>query len=105
MAKYTVIGVEPKVFRPTEKNPQGSRAMELHLVGKSAKVFGKKAATVTIYDSSPSFSQVVNFFSLPVELIGFDVTVDYDSRGFLENFELLEKLVSKKPDSAEPDKK
>lgn len=104
MAKYTVIGVEPKVFKPTEKNPQGSRALELHLVGKSAKVFGKKVANVTIYDSSPSFSQVVSFFSLPVELIGFDVTVDYDNRGFLETFELLEKSVSKKSE-AEPDKK
>lgn len=98
MAKYTIIGVESKVFKLTEKNPQGSRAMELHLVGKSAKVFGKKAASVTIYDSSPCFPQISSFVNIPVELIGFNVTVDYDNKGYLEDFELLDKPV-KKPES------
>lgn len=107
MAIYTIIGVEPKVFKPSDKNPNGSRAMELHLVGKSANVFGKKASNVTIYDNVACFEQISAFFIAPKELIGFNVTVDYNNKGWLEDFELLDKPVKKSESeaAAEPSKK
>jgi hypothetical protein len=56
-------------------------------------VYGEKASSVTIYDNVSCFNMVSSFFSVPSELIGFNVSVDYDNKGYLEDFELLDKPV------------
>lgn len=83
-----IVGVTPATFK------NGGTRFSLSLLSNSSSTYGRKASIVDLYDNTPAFQQqLLPFLNCPSELVGFECDVDYDSKGYLDNFELGSKPV------------
>lgn len=82
-----IVGVTPVKFK------NGGERFSLSLLSKSSSTYGLKASVLDLYDNSPAWEQVKAFSSCPSELVGFECDVDYDAKGYLDNFVIGAKSV------------
>lgn len=90
MAKRLIVG---SALIPYKDKTTGDlkKMLSLHCVGNTTSVFGKTTEEIIINQDSPLYETIFNSFEKASEMIGFTVEIDRDRRGFIDNFEVLEK--------------
>lgn len=86
--KMKILGVEPK-SGVDRKTGEAYSSVTLHLSGKNGRVYGEKCESISVYSNSPLFQVIAPFASVPQNLVGCEILVDYNSRGYLENIEIV----------------
>lgn len=90
MAKRLIVGSTLTQYK--DKTSGGLKKMlTLHCVGNSMNVYGKLTEEIIINEDLPLYDIIFDSFDKASEIVGFMVEIDRDKRGYIENFEILEK--------------
>jgi thiamine kinase-like enzyme len=90
MAKRLIVGSALTQYKDKASGVL-KKMLSLHCAGNSLKVFGKTTEEIIINEDSPLYEMIFNSFDKASEMVGFMVEIDRDKKGYIENFEILEK--------------
>ena len=90
MAKRLIIGSSLTQYKDKFTGDL-KKMLTLYCVGNSIKAHGKLTEEIIVNEDLPLYEMIFNSFDKASEIVGFMVEIDRDKRGYIENFEILEK--------------
>jgi len=91
MAKVLVIGANARSYKDKQTKEQRNMLL-LSTVKNNANVHGKAVEEVPAFEGEPLYNSLLTAVKGVVsDLVGYFLQVDRDSKGFIENLEILEK--------------
>lgn len=83
-----ILGLEPVdyISKKTGKQVVG---VTLYLASENVNVYGQITSDLYIAKNSKLYDQLIDYVNEPLKLIGKSANVDYNAKGFLEDFSLV----------------
>ena len=90
MAKRLIIGSSLVNYKDKYTGDL-KKMITLYCVGNSIKAHGKLTEEIIVNEDLPLYGLITNNFKEVSDIVGYMVDIDRDKRGYIENFEILEK--------------
>lgn len=90
MAKRLIVGSTLTQYKDKSTGAL-KKMLTLYCVGNSMNIYGKLSEEIIINEDLPLYDIIFDSFDKASEIVGFMVEIDRDRRGYIENFEVLEK--------------
>lgn len=90
MAKRLIIGSSLNQYKD-KFTGNLKKMLTLHCAGNSIKVYGKLTEEIIINEDSLLYEKILSSFGKASDMVGYMVEIDRDKKGYIENFEIIEK--------------